>query len=316
MSNYTQEQETVIVKDAMTLTAAIEIGEAELNKQKAKQFKSRPTAPQYIKLDIPQVAVQIPPEPKTDYSFTDYLKDNMAISIVFFLITPLLLIYLYYQYRKKKSEIEEQLKQSDEYQNALKEAKNTAEMEQQKINAEIGLKQAEIDEKYNTDLKHYNDVVIPEYEREYEAWNISQKPKIKMIDEEVIFNKDTLDALYTSTKLISVRYRHLPILQWLYDELSSSDISFERAIDLYNDDVLQKTVRNVGNNVTNAINDMHSSMTSGFNAVYDAIDSGNEILAKTRRDQNLANTASIIQRHNLNKMIKSQNKMMDKVFNK
>ncbi len=32
MSNYTQEQETEIVRDAMTLTAAIQIGENELSK--------------------------------------------------------------------------------------------------------------------------------------------------------------------------------------------------------------------------------------------------------------------------------------------
>lgn len=66
--------------------------------------------------------------------------------------------------------------------------------------------------------------------------------------------------------------------------------------------------------MTGAINDMYSSMISGFHAVYDAIDEENEILAKTRRDQNLAAAAGIIQRHNLNKMMKSQNKMLSKVF--
>lgn len=321
MSNYTPEQETSIVKDAMTLTAAIEIGGTELQKQKAKRFRSKPEAPQREKLDVPQVTVQIPPEPKTDYRFTDFMKDNKKYIIIIVISTVLGmgligLIYSYYQYHKKKSEIEEQLKQGDEYQNAIKEAKKNAEMEQQKINTEIGLKQAEIDAKYNAELEHYNNVIIPEYEREHEAWNISQKLKIKMIDEEVQFNKDVLDALYTSTKLISIRYRQLHILQWLYNELSSSDVSFERAVDLYNDQTLTDTVRNVGNQVTGAINDIHLSMISGFNAVYDAIDSGNEILAKTRRDQNLANTADIIQRHKLNKMIKSQNEMMNQMFNK
>lgn len=66
--------------------------------------------------------------------------------------------------------------------------------------------------------------------------------------------------------------------------------------------------------MSGAINDMHSSMLSGFHAVYDAIDEGNEILAKTRRDQNLAAASGIIQRHNLNKLVKSQNKMLSKVF--
>ena len=137
-----------------------------------------------------------------------------------------------------------------------------------------------------------------------------------MLDEEVQFNKDTLEALYASTQLISNRYRNFVILQWLYDELSTSDITYERAVDLYNEESLKNTVINASGRVTGAINSMHSSMISGFDALYDAVDEGNEVLAKTRRDQNLANTAGIIQRHNLNKMMKSQNAQLDEHFNK
>lgn len=105
-------------------------------------------------------------------------------------------------------------------------------------------------------------------------------------------------------------------MQWLYDELSTSDITYERAVDLYNEESLKNTVINASGRVTGAINSMHSSMISGFDALYDAVDEGNEVLAKTRRDQNLANTAGIIQRHNLNKMMKSQNAKLDEHFNK
>lgn len=317
MSNYTQEKETEIVKDAMTLTVAIQIGEAELAKQKAKRFKAKPEAPQCEKLKVPQVTVQIPPEPTTDYRFADFMKANkkyILISIV--LATCFIgLIYSYYKYTGKKKEIVAQLKQGDEYQNAVKAAREKAESEQQKINEDIARKQAEIDAKYTTDLEKYNTVIIPEYEREYEVWKIAQKSKIDMLKSKVEFNKATLDALYAETKLISVRYRELEILQWLYDELSSSDITFERAIDLYNDATLQATMKHVGDKVANAIENMHDAMNSGFHAVYDAIDSGNEILAKTRRDQNLANTIDIVQRHKLNNMMKTQNGILEKHFN-
>lgn len=317
MSNYTQEKETEIVKDAMTLTVAIQIGEAELAKQKAKQFKAKPEAPQREKLKVPQVTVQTPPEPTTDYRFADFMKANkkyILISIV--LATCFIgLIYSYYKYTEKKKEIVAQLKQGDEYQNAVKVAREKAESEQQKINEDIARKQAEIDAKYTADLEKYNTVIIPEYERECEVWKIAQKSKIDMLESEVEFNKATLDALYAETKLISVRYRELEILQWLYDELSSSDITFERAIDLYNDATLQATMKQVGDKVANAIDNMHDAMNSGFHAVYDAIDSGNEILAKTRRDQNLANTIDIVQRHKLNNMMKTQNGILEKHFN-
>lgn len=314
MSNYTQKQETEIVRDAMMLTAAIRIGEEELENQREKVFKLKPSAPKHKKLEIPEVKVQMPPEPTTSYSFTDFMKEN-TLYIVFSVVFWPFLIYAFVQYSKKKNEILKQLKQGPDYQKALKEAKEKAEAEQLKINSEIAKQQAEIDKQYDSDLNNYNSVIIPTYNQEYEAWKIAKKMKIEFIEEEVNFNKETLDALYSSTRLISNRYRNFGVLQWLYDELSSSDITFERAVDLYENENTRNTIKNVGSKVTGAINSMHSAMLSGFNAIYEAVDEGNETLAKTRRDQNLANTASIIQRHNLNKMIKSQNEMLDKHFN-
>lgn len=316
MNKYTQKQETEIVRDAMTLTTAIQIGEEELSKQKSKQFKSKPAAPLHKILEVPKAKVQMPPEPKSDYSFTDHLKANLIWVIIFFPVFLLYIAFAYFQYTTKKREIEEELKHSDaNYLKSLDEAKKKAEAEQKKINEEIAQKQAEIDAKYKSDLEHYNNVILPEYNREYDAWKIAQKLKIELLEEELQLNKETLDALYTSTNIISNRYRTLEILKWLYDELSSSDITFERAIDLYNAQSLEDHIKGMGGQIAAAINDMHSSMISGFNSVYEAVEAGNEELAKTRRDQNLANTAGIIQRHNLNKMVKNQNGMLDKYFN-
>ena len=56
-------------------------------------------------------------------------------------------------------------------------------------------------------------------------------------------------------------------------------------------------------------------MISGFDALYDAVDEGNEVLAKHEEIKTLQ-ISSIIQRHNLNKMMKSQNAKLDEHFNK
>ena len=161
MSAYTQEQETVIVRDAMTLTTAIQIDAEELKKQKAKQFKSKPAAPLHKRLQVPTVTVNLPPEPKTSYSFVDYLKENLLYLLISLFCWPLW-IYAYLQYSKRKKEIEEQLKQLPDHQKAVEEAKKQAEFEQQKVKDAVAKQQAEIDEKYQSDLEHYNTVVIPE----------------------------------------------------------------------------------------------------------------------------------------------------------
>lgn len=314
MSNYTQEQQTEIVKDAMTLTTAIQIGEEELQKQKAENFKSKPEAPFHKKLEVPQIEVQIPPEPKTNYSFVDYLKNNILYILISLVCWPCL-IYAYFQYSKKKKEIEEQLKQAPDYQKAIYEAKRVAEERQQKVKEDIAKQQADIDTKYQSELEHYNNVILPEYNKELEAWEITQKIKITMLEEELQLNKDTLKALYDSSRLISLSYRSLGILCWIYDDMRSSDHDIRYATELLDRDRQRIVTEQSGRMVKEAVEDMHSSMMDGFHAVYDAIDEGNEILAKTRRDQNLANTAGIIQRHNLNKMVKAQNGMLDKFFN-
>lgn len=285
MSKYTHEQEVEIVKDAMMLTAAIKIGEEELSKQKCKKFKAKPTTPVHKQLEVPKVTIKMPPEPKVNYTFTDFLRGEILYIVISLLVWPFIL-YAFVKYCEKKRAMLNELMQRDDYQS------------------------------YESDLEQYNNVIIPSYNQEYESWKIAKKIKIEMLDEEVQFNKDTLEALYASTQLISNRYRNFVILQWLYDELSTSDITYERAVDLYNEESLKNTVINASGRVTGAINSMHSSMISGFDALYDAVDEGNEVLAKTRRDQNLANTAGIIQRHNLNKMMKSQNAKLDEHFNK
>ncbi len=314
MSKYTQKEETEIVKDALTLTNAIEIETHELSKQKSKQFKPKPKAPTHETIEVPTVEVQMPQAPKTNYTFGEYLRDNILYLVISLFCWPFI-FYALFQFSKKKNEINEELKLSPKYQNAVAEAENNAKLEQQKINDEIAKQQNEIDNKYNADLEHYNTVIIPNYNKEFDIWKISQKTKISLLENEIQFNKETLNALYEATGLISSRYRNSEWLMWLYEDMSTSDHDIARAIDLTNVERQINATKQVGEKIKNSIDSMHASMMSGFNAVYSAIDEGNEELIKTRRAQNLANTTGIIQRYNLNKMMKSQQEILENHFN-
>lgn len=314
MSKYTQKEETEIVKDALTLTNSIAIETYELDRQRTLKFKSRPVAPTHETLEIPTVKVEMPQAPKTDYSFGEYMKENVLYIVISLCFWPFL-IYAFVQYSKKTKEMNEQLKLSPEYLQAVEDAENKAKAEQQKINDDIAEKQAEIDKKYQAELEHYNTVVIPNFDKEFDVWKITQKAKITMLEDEIRFNKETLAALYEATGLISNRYRDAELLMLLYEDMSTSDHDIARATDLMNAERQIHATKEAGAKMTHAINSMHSSMMSGFNAVYGAIDEGNEELVRMRRTQNLANTTGIIQRYNLNKMMKSQQEMLEKHFN-
>lgn len=357
MSEYNQKQQTEIVRDAMTLTTAIQIEQEELSRLKGEKFKSTPTAPTREILKPTKIEPEIPDPPKTDYSYSKFLSDTLkhikkyiiiagvaiiilsiivtiinkslnsgnAVGNAFFitgllgLIFPaagILLIASFFIYFKKKKELNEQLAHSPEYLKAVENAKKIAEEKQKNINAEVNKKQAEIDAKYKSDLEHYNTTTIPNYNKEKTNWNKIHNEKIKILEEDLNLNKETLSELYDTTRLISLTYRELWILRWIYDDMRSSDHDVRYATELLDRDRQRLVTEQSGRMIRESINDMHSSMVSGFQAVYEAVEEGNEELAKTRRDQNRAQAISIAQRHNLNKMTKLQNEMLNEHFNK
>ena len=361
MNEYTQEQETEIVRDAMTLTTSIQIEQEELTRLKAEQFKSIPAAPKRKILDIPKIEAQIPPPPKTKYSFTDYLSESVkkikegiksklkyviiigivlllllivvgvimskktnlsggavftylfsfVFSSIFSLIFPIaaiLFVFALLNFSKKKKEINEQLARSPEYLKAVENAKQIAEEKQQKAKEETAQKQSEIDAQYEADLEHYNNVTVPNYNKERNTWNEKQAKKINALEEDMALNEEILESLYDTTRKISKTYRELWILRWIYDDMNSSDHDIRYATELLDRGRQRLATEQSGRMVKEAVDEMHSSMMSGFNAVYEAIEDGNEELAKMHRDQNIANAINIAQKHNLNKTAKSINK--------
>ena len=369
MSDYTQEKQTEIVRDAMTLTTAIQIEQEELERLRGEKFKSAPSAPTREILKPRKIEPEIPNPPKTKYSYSNYLSETfkhikkyiiiagIAIIVlliivaiinnfsnestnslnnfsnestnsffivsgfmgfigILFPIAGILLIVSVFMYFKKKKELNEQLANSPEYIKSVEKAKKVAEEKQKKINIEIEKKQAEIDAKYKSELEQYNTTTIPNYNKEKEKWNKVHDEKIKILIEDLNLNKETLTELYDTTKLISLTYRELWILRWIYDDMRSSDHDVRYATELLDRDRQRLVTEQSGRMIRESINDMHSSMVDGFQAVYEAVEEGNEELAKTRRDQNRAEIVGIAQRHNLNKMTKIQNEMLDNHFNK
>lgn len=340
MSEYTQQQQTEIIRDAMTLTTAIQIEEEELNRLKSERFRAKPAGPTRKVLDIPQIQPQIPAAPKSQYRYTNYLKDNKKYGIIlggavvilmvligiatksFFAVTSILpmafwlsLIVSLVLFFKKRNELNQQLAQSPDYLNAIEEAKRTASEQQQKAQDEISKQQAQIDAKYQSDMEYYETVIIPAYNQEFSQWKKKQAEKITILEDDLKVNNETLANLYDTTRLVSLTYRDLWILRWLYDDMRSSDHDIRYATELLDRDRQRYATEQSGRCVQEAISDMESSMMSGFQAVYAAVEEGNEELVHMRRNQNMSNAVGIAQRHNLNKMVKTQNKMLDKHFN-
>lgn len=333
---FTQQEETMIVKNAMELTATILYEELEMKKTQEEKFRPMPSAPVRKILSQPTpISPQYPKAPKTMYKYSDYIKEKwepikskiaskkilfisaLIVLAIICIICPYILGLIlgldmfilpalaitYYNYIQKRKSLNQQLSQSDEYQQAVKEAEEKA-AEQTKLAVEkVQKEQEDLDAKYEAEMEQYNNVTIPQYNEEQIVWSSIREKKIAFLDEEINYNKEALNEVYDKSKLISIRYRELWILKWLYDDMSSADHDIRYATELLDRERQLFATNEMTNRTEAAINAMRSTMEDSMDAVYDAIEHGNslqeqsiDVLSKTRRDANIGTLIGTVQR--------------------
>ena len=329
MSKFTQNEETEIVKSARDITATIEYEEREVKRLKSESFSEPPEPPvRKILEKAKKVEPEYPEKPKTTYKYSEYFKEKvmkyslparilrgivlvlLALSGIGYLIILVLFGFSYKNYIQKKKEMNNQLANSKEYLQAVENAVKTAQKKQKELEEKIRLEQEKIDKEYATQKQQYESVILPQYNDALNLWNANQERKIAIIEEEIRLNKEALDELYANTKIVSLTYRALWILSWLYNDMSTSDHDIRYATELLDRDRQRLATQEAGNIVRKSVGQVEQTMKVGFNAVYNAIEDGNELqldtinnLSKMRRNMNTGNVIGTVQRHNTNKML-------------
>ena len=329
MSKFTQNEETEIVKSARDITATIEYEEREVKRLKSESFSEPPEPPvRKILEKAKKVEPEYPEKPKTTYKYSEYFKEKvmkyslparilrgivlvlLALSGIGYLIILVLFGFSYKNYIQKKKEMNNQLANSKEYLQAVENAEKTAQKKQKELEEKIRLEQEKIDKEYATQKQQYESVILPQYNDALNLWNANQERKIAIIEEEIRLNKEVLDELYANTKIVSLTYRALWILSWLYNDMSTSDHDIRYATELLDRDRQRLATQEAGNIVRKSVGQVEQTMKVGFNAVYNAIEDGNELqldtinnLSKMRRNMNTGNVIGTVQRHNTNKML-------------
>lgn len=329
MSKFTQNEETEIVKSARDITATIEYEEREVKRLKSESFSEPPEPPvRKILEKAKKVEPEYPEKPKTTYKYSEYFKEKvmkyslparilrgivlvlLALSGIGYLIILVLFGFSYKNYIQKKKEMNNQLANSKEYLQAVENAEKTAQKKQKELEEKIRLEQEKIDKEYATQKQQYESVILPQYNDALNLWNANQERKIAIIEEEIRLNKEALDELYANTKIVLLTYRALWILSWLYNDMSTSDHDIRYATELLDRDRQRLATQEAGNIVRKSVGQVEQTMKVGFNAVYNAIEDGNELqldtinnLSKMRRNMNTGNVIGTVQRHNTNKML-------------
>lgn len=175
-------------------------------------------------------------------------------------------IYYFAFYKRKKDE-------------EIRQIQNSAQYKAQCVEADIKFDKIQevVDENYQIKKQEYETEILPKYQE-----------AIKKAKYDLQTAKATLDYHYAATKIVPLQYREIPILQYIYNTISTSDFDVKYAIELY-DKNQQRILDEARLYEQQQANQLAAEQ--------------NDIAEKMRRDQNIGNIVGAVQRHNTNKTL-------------
>lgn len=205
------------------------------------------------------------------------------------IVAVLGLIWLFYYYFKvykaQKKASYEQIKESAEYKQLCAQAQEETRKTQQKYDAEYAAAKTE-----------YENVALPNYKKELEAWKDKNAAELCEAEAKLEKLSTELAQHYNETRIVPIQYRNIEALDFVYSMISTSDFDVKHAIEKY-DDHINRNLEAAKLRAQQQANEL----TSQQNAL---LEDQNKIAQKARRDANIAAVTSTIQQHNLNKSIK------------
>ena len=267
-------EQAAAVKKALDLTKQISGDKFELSRLSLESFRSKPQAP------VRETVTAKYPEVRPDVPF-------WTVELLQALVCwPYIIIYYFTAYKKKKEEAAAKILNSEEYRRQC-----------EAIEEETRQKQAALDDQYNAALKEYNEVTVPEYQRELEKWEKDHTQATEKLQKELEEGQKELAAHYEATRLIPAQYRETDALQYIYDLISSSDYSVREAIEMYDKERQRRLDRQkiYEQQRANRLADEQVQLTYEQNDIADRI----------RKNERNAAIVGIVQRYNTNKLLKN-----------
>lgn len=354
MSKYTREQQIEIVKWAMNLQATIESEQAQISMLQNSKFRAKPLPPSHQKAQ--PIQPNYPTAQKSNYSFSNHIQNDksfigklfskkgiiaivvaivvgnilgivlqgvgakihffgvigmLIMTICGFIIPACVIVFIikYVEYLGKRKEYNNQLANSPEYLNARAEAERVA--KQQEAD-----NQKKLDEQYETAMATYNST-LENYNSELAEYESKKKIELSILNQDLSLNINALTELYDTTLLIPKNNRALNELIWMYEDMSTSEHDFERALDMLNANKQIANTEDIKSQMSNLTNVMYQGLTEVLNSIDYSnyqLDEINNNLGKVRRDINLGNIAAASQRHGVNKNIKNTNSKLDNLL--
>ena len=142
---------------------------------------------------------------------------------------------------------------------------------------------------------------MPEYTANKANFAIEKQEKLAEYEEQISANKEALEELYTTSKIVPKQYHEVAALQYLYDLMSTSEYDIKEAIAHFEEN--KERVRAEAHRRQVERLQEEQAMAAAVAA---------ETAELARRDANRAALVGAVQRHNTNKQLKKMNNFFDK----
>ncbi len=279
------------LKKALDLEKLISSKSEELSKLNNEKFRDEPMKPHKVAItpNYPEI------KPKFEESVKAIEQSKLIIIVVcIFMLFPIGVFLFLKEYKNGKANAIENIKNSPEYKSQCA-----------IIDKEISKQQAEADIKYKNDLEEYENILLPQYKKDFEEWSVNHNNEINTVQN--ILNDATaeLSNHYEETKIIPLQYRTIPALQYIYDMIATSDYDIMQAIDIYDRNEQRKLdTERLEEQKKLTEQQKTANELAAVNA--SLLQEQNEIADKARRDANIAAAVGAVQRHNFNKNFKKR----------
>ncbi|NMP37699.1 MAG: hypothetical protein GX051_06180 [Clostridiales bacterium] len=268
------------LKNVLDLELFIKDKSKTLSRLKNQRFRKEPDEPVRgtISIDYPEIKSEI--------------KFNWPLALLpSLLFLPWFFIYYFVIYKKDKEADIEAIKNSDAYKSQC-----------QAIDKRVAERQAALDLEYKNNVNEYNNVIIPQYNHDLEAWTKKREEEITVVSNELSDAEKKLCDCYNSTKILPVQYRNISAIEYIYDMISTSNYDIKQAIDLY-DRNEQRKIDEQRLEEQRLLNEQQQRANQLAATQASLLEEQNDIAEKARRDANKAAVVGAVQRHNINKKL-------------
>lgn len=266
------EKQIADVKKALDLEQEIQEEEDRLMNLDQEAFEPKPTPP------VHQTAV------KKTVPVNSEVTLDMKTTILLYVFTTAIgfAIYYFYYYKPKRDADIERILASDEYKNACAAAET-----------EFEETQKQFDEEYAAAMDEYENVTMPDYNAEKDAWEQEHNDSIAAAEKRLAELQQELADHYEETKIVPSQYRYVRALAYIYEMISTSDFTVTQAVDYYERHEQQK---------------IDMARLDEQQQSNDLLDRQNGIAESARKQARNAAAVGIAQRHNTNKQLKHMRK--------